>query len=389
MRSPKSDTTAAPPAPSPPSPGRLHALEGLRGLLALWVVLSHFVCWTGWTDLITTGWAHLPWRTFVYAQTAVSVFIILSGYAIWRLAAREQGHWLPFMRGRVWRIYPVYLVALALACAGAALLPGIRSHLAWGNDFYFGTLGVFSKAEREAPLAHLAAHLTLLHGAVPQQALPAAAGSILSPAWSLSLEWQFYLVAPLLWRARRNPLAWLAVGAVAWLGHRYRWMFANPMNAFLPSHVPLFLIGIGSAAAEDAWNTRETARRLTVLAGIAALVALALFRHLDRWALLIWLPTFAVAAGWLGDSPPVRFLRSTLQCPPLQWLGRISYPLYLLHWPLLILGVGLLVSIRSSWSAPQLFATLVILGLPAILAASHLVHRTIEKPAMDRARRHR
>lgn len=377
------------PSPPPPARHRLTALEGLRGLLALWVAVSHAVCFAGLSVSFQEGPFKIPWNVFVFAQSAVGVFIILSGYAIWRLLEREQGRWLPFMRGRIYRIYPVYLFALLLGGISALLHPSIRAALPWGGEFYFGMLAVHSNAEAAQPAAHVAAHLLLLHGTLPGTLLPAAAATLLAPAWSLSLEWQFYLVAPLLWQWRKSALTWAALAAVAYLGHRYFHYFNNPMNAFLPAHLPLFAIGIGSAVLEDQWRTGNTRTRRLLSAAVALAGGIAWWIHLDLWALLLWIPTFLAATRCLDTLPLAGSLRRILESRPLQWLGHISYPLYLLHWPLLIFSLGAFLAITPRWSKPAMLTALLLVVLPLILAASHLVHRLIEKPAMDRARRHR
>jgi len=55
------------------------------------------------------------------------------------------------------------------------------------------------------PGPQLLAHLTMLHGAVPDQILPGSSITYLPPAWSISVEWQFYLVAPFLFAFLKRP----------------------------------------------------------------------------------------------------------------------------------------------------------------------------------------
>ena len=215
---------------------RLVELEGLRGLLALWVAVSHLVCWAGFDTILDgTRWA-TAWKHFAYAQVAVHVFVVMSGFAIWKLLSKGSPTWTGFMAGRVFRLYPVYLPALGLALVSAALQPGLMERLAWSANGYFDVLRAVNASEHRHFAGHLAAHLLLLHGMVPHAWLPRSPAAFFAPGWSLSLEWQFYLVAPLWWRYRRRIATWLVVAAVAVVGGHLGG--GNP--AFLPNTIAFF-----------------------------------------------------------------------------------------------------------------------------------------------------
>ena len=112
------------------APRRAAEFDGLRGLLALWVVISHILCWCGFADIpnLSDGAADY-WTNFIYAQPAVDTFIILSGFAISALIHEGNKSYAGFMVNRVFRIYPVYLICLLLGFLSSALVPHIISSL--------------------------------------------------------------------------------------------------------------------------------------------------------------------------------------------------------------------------------------------------------------------
>lgn len=93
--------------PSPPT-NRILEFEGLRGLLAWWVVVSHALFAAGFTlDTLPRGI-----RILAHGDYAVDVFIILSGFVIFKLLREGKEPWRVFMVRRVFRLFPVYLLCL-------------------------------------------------------------------------------------------------------------------------------------------------------------------------------------------------------------------------------------------------------------------------------------
>lgn len=170
----------------------LPAVEGMRACAAIGVVVTHVAFQTGHTGGITG-------RLLGRFDLAVAVFFALSGFLLWRghaAAARglrpvpPTGHYL---RSRIVRIMPGYLVAVVVILS---LLP-----------------------EAKADLTVWLANLTLTQIYVP---LTLTAG--LTQMWSLSVEVAFYLALPLLAlsvrrvpvRARIPVIAVAAVASLAW-----------------------------------------------------------------------------------------------------------------------------------------------------------------------------
>jgi peptidoglycan/LPS O-acetylase OafA/YrhL len=370
---PAAKTPSRTPGTRPDGVVRVRELDGLRGALALWVVFSHILCWCGYAE---HSKSHL-WGDLVYAGPAVETFMILSGFAITSLLDARREPYVRFIAGRAFRLFPVYLVCLGVAVGFARLVPGIVAKLDWRDTPYFDGVRVVSADEMAHPFAHLAWHLGLLHGLPPRTLLLGSASAFLPPAWSISLEWQYYLVAPLVALAVWSPVGLLVAAAVSVAGAKFGAPWFNPAPAFLPLQLPLFLVGVASC------RLRAAGVRPPVLAAVAVVgVALALSWH--TFALALWTVGFGCTVLGPPGWKPAGLVSRLLLNRGLQHLGQISYPLYLLHWPLI---VGFLCLLPHGASQVELLLLLSILGLPVILLAADLLHRLVEVPGIKTGRR--
>ncbi len=174
--------------------GKIAELEGLRGILAWWVVISHLLLSAG---INRQKW-HGIFSAFYYNFVPVDVFIILSGLVVFLLLDQQQVTYRQFILRRFFRLYPVYLPCLILGGVGYWLTTTLSPEVLAGREpanFTERWQAIYSDI-----WIHLGSHLTMLHGMIPPRILPYSATSLLYPAWSISLEWQFYLIAPLLFR---------------------------------------------------------------------------------------------------------------------------------------------------------------------------------------------
>ena len=207
----------------------------LRGVLAVYVLLGHALPFTA-----LPGWAIAP---FSHGEAAVDLFFALSGLVIVQSLERFGGQFRPFIAARARRLLPVYFLVLALSILLLTLGNPLRS-MPWAGQ---GAAAIWPVGLPPVFGWHFLAHILLMQGVLPQGALPYAYVTLLGPAWSLSTEWQFYLLIGLIAPRRLGAfaLALLAMGAAYHaLNLPPWWQFSR---AFLPDAAPYFAFGIASA----------------------------------------------------------------------------------------------------------------------------------------------
>src|SRR5579859_578258 len=261
----------------------------------------------------------------------VDIFFVISGFLITGIIARqldaERFSLITFYVRRIRRIFPALIVVLCavLALGWLWMLPAPYAQLSRdvaasaafsANIALWLQSGYFDIESAKKPLLHL---------------------------WSLGIEEQFYLFWPLLlmFFARwRWSLLWVAAGIglasfilnVALIG-------SDPVATFYLPFTRAWELLTGAVLA-CAWNRIDqgaVASNRRAIAGVAliviALVTLNVHRAFPGWWALL-----PVAGGALLLSAPASWInRVFLSWPPMVWIGLISYPLYLWHWPLLVL----------------------------------------------------
>jgi peptidoglycan/LPS O-acetylase OafA/YrhL len=358
---------------------RLVCMDGLRGLLAFYVMLSH-----------TLPFAPLPrWLNWLFQHggAGVDVFFILSGLVIVQSLDSFRYHVRPFLIARVARIYPVFLLVFVFAVAVQPLATGFE-RMAWiGPDS--PARSIWSGGWPQDWGGFIATHMTMTHGLFPNGVLPNVWVGFLGAAWSLSTEWQFYLLA-LLIGARLGLLrtAWLflamATAAVAWHAAAPEpWQFSR---AFLPNKAQYFALGVVSAIVVRGSPQGLRAYLVVLTATLTVSVAQG---GLDKLLPpVVW--TACLAAQLAPQVRMLRPLTAVLQSRPLVWLGAVSYCIYLVNEPVQkLFGVTLAMLVRGD---AALFTALWIPGAVVLpVLASWLLHERIELPALrlgrDLARR--
>lgn len=356
------------------APRKIACIEGLRGVLALWVLFGHALAAAG----LGAGWRG-PFAVIAAGGHAVDVFIIISGFVIFYLIDTARETYGRFIWRRVLRLYPAYLVCLAAAALVLPLSVTTYANSPWPHGLNENRVMVALSGIAHFP-EHLGLHLLMLHSLVPDSVLPYSSYAILGTAWSLSLEWQFYVLAPpLFFLLLRGPFTALAVIALACAAH---FLIAG-QEGMLPRHIPMFALGIASYYVWQSWSRSMPAWPLLVVAGAALAY---LLTHTP--AIVIWTAVFLAAT-----QPTALFARpllAILESPPLLAAGRWSYSVYLSHPVLLVLNVAVLRRIGAEhlgqWA---FFGILLTLTVATTVAASALLYRYVEAPVIALGRRPR
>jgi peptidoglycan/LPS O-acetylase OafA/YrhL len=327
---------------------------------------------------------------FCYAGWAgVDLFFVLSGFLISSilLATRERpAYFRTFYSRRVLRIFPLYfgtlvlglLIVPAVATLPPAFVGQARDHAIW--------------------LWTYTTNIALATGAV-------ATFGVFDLYWSLAIEEQFYIVWPLLVRVTRpTTLALVCGGIVAgalvwrwlWLGHGGLWW---QVYRFTPTRIDELAMGALVALAVREPGARAAATRLApVVLGAAASVVVYMFLTINPFypaarAVSIWGHTLlAVLFGsslFLAVTRTESWLALRLSAPWLRNWGRISYGVYVWHWPLRLVLVGPYAAIAPTTAAAHFIAAIVffVAGLAGSYAIAWVSYRFYERPFLELKRR--
>ncbi|MET3183076.1 UNVERIFIED_ORG: peptidoglycan/LPS O-acetylase OafA/YrhL [Variovorax guangxiensis] len=266
----------------------------------------------------------------------VDIFFVISGFLITTILLQSLAagdfSYRDFYARRIRRIFPALVLVLlvTLAFGWYVLLPGEFSQLGkqttggaafFANLVFLGEAGYFDATAETKPLLHL---------------------------WSLGIEEQFYIFWPLMlglaWRKRWPMLrVVLVVAVISFLinvltvqAHRAAAFYSPLSRAWELMAGGLLAAMRLQAAASGAADSRPWTKHLQSIVGMALLVlGLVMTRSTKAfpgwWALL---PVLG-AVSCIAAGPNGVLNKYLLSNRVMVWIGLISYPLYLWHWPLL------------------------------------------------------
>ena len=311
---------------------RVPMIDALRGLSCLGILLYHVRVdlWIGWWQIKShpeeyssfakaMAWLSIPAPFLGYA---ILLFFLISGFCIHYPNTLETRKpiWRQYFVRRFWRIYPPYLAALALT-AGISYL----CHVFWADSTW--------DTHR------------ILRTATLSQNYPPGNGQFLSnpSLWTIPLEVEFYILYPfafcLFCRLRSSLLPLFAIGLFAWT------VFLGKQGISWPSFTALFfwpswLLGAWVARLHRENRLALISPLIIVTIGLLFLfLALASHKQMLNWAVwlqyLLWtgfylsLLLISIRKQIFVNSRP---LSGTLTL--LSWLGKTSFSIYLVHFPL-------------------------------------------------------
>jgi peptidoglycan/LPS O-acetylase OafA/YrhL len=362
---------------------RIHAIEGLRAWLAWGVVFYHLLNATNIDALFG-----VVERAESISAGAVKIFMIVSGFVITGLLLTRSEGWIPFITRRAFRLFPAYWIALALGAVAMLIRPDVFANVAWRFDPAFVADLAYhtanDKAVADAPIEQVLYHIGLLQGLPPPAYMPYSSSTILGPAWSLTVEWQFYLVAPfLVWMARTQARAVILVVAATllliWLNRGWQGDMIAP--AALPNYLFLFVIGIFSRIALPyiprhagfAWAAAAAIAAIGIETGITPSIAI--------WLAFVVLIARASNGAPQNAKPGLldRAFKAAFESRLATYLGDRSYSVYILHSPILVFA-GYFVYPLYGASRIEAFLAMLIVVVPVILVSSDLMYRFVERP---------
>lgn len=351
------------------SPKRYLALDGLRGVAALAVVFYHAPWITHFSDLQIARNAYL----------AVDFFFILSGFVIAANYARgiaDMGDVRVFLAKRFFRLYPLH-AAILLVLVGLEIV----KWAAQGESV--SDVAPFT-GPNSLPL--LAENLLMLQGIGLESRL-----GWNPPAWSVGAEGVAYLL-----------FAWAALGGLVRRGSPIAALCAVSFGAYLTIAssagtldvtgglgLVRCLAGFSLGVAIWLYSPRNWFRAPSV-ASAAALLALAVMALASGAATVFVIPLFVALTATLQYDRGA--IAQFLATPTAQFLGRVSYSIYLTHMPILYVfkivlkrvahiashagSHGLMLDIGSPWLGDALFGAVIVV----VLLTSWMTYRFVEEP---------
>jgi exopolysaccharide production protein ExoZ len=337
---------------------RISALDWLRGIAAIWVILHHinitiqkdkYFSATSVTDIFTVGYR------------GVDLFFVISGFIMTLLIYdsdhTDRNRLLKFVIHRILRIFPLYLIVFTTLFSIASFF-GVGA-----NDGFVPTLSGFIYDALLLPRDDLTTFIPV-------------------SAWTLTHEMMFYAMCLSSFISHRLYwvllVSWSTLCGLTFLTEYNVSGMAMPLS---PLNI-YFLLGAITAVA---CRKKPNAYRGTFI--IPGLTGLLFAFYIDMCIYdtqmirrtvpsLVYGISFSAIIFSLHTSPPNIILKFD---KVMTYLGRISYSLYLIHYPIIIVLAMIISKIDKNASGQALFF---VLSIVVTLIAARISYFLIEKPGI-------
>jgi exopolysaccharide production protein ExoZ len=309
-------------------------IQAMRGIAALSVVCGHAV--SARPDMVGPGLAK---GALTILASGVDIFFVISGFIIASTAAAQRDPW-NFVFRRAVRIFPVYWLVLAAALVSSSwivLSPGERPALDFGLIFAWTYPNWY-----------------------------------IAPAWSIAFELHFYAAVAIILAVAPSRLfellfAGLGIVLVAVAFRLQLGIYSHPL-------VLEFGAGVGIAYLQRNSGLRFSRRNLVLSVVLFAAGWYWIFLHGSPDPHLARVATYGLASALLIHAVVAAEIEGKSFSPILQWLGEISYALYVVHY----LVVYWIASFTGLWllSTPGTIMASIVLSIGLAWA----LHVTIEAP---------
>lgn len=370
-------------------------IESLRGYLAWWVVIGHIFHLSGfYADKTNAVSIFIGYGTY-----AVDVFIIISGFVIFFLLENKPENYTPYITRRIFRIFPLFIFSVIIGF----LLQDMRIEnlflsQEWMPEKVFKKFYESWIIHKENQWTYLPIVLTGLHGTLPDEIFPFIATSFNGPIWSISLELQFYLLAPFIFPLFKTTKKTLTISIIVLLLYTLRKNTINAsMGAFLTYHIDFFYIGWISYIIYKWQSSQKFIPKTSILNIVLVIFALTYnqeikdfvtgspnFRLDYKFPLFAW----AVFLSYIIDkqaenkSPFSSAFDYLLANKIAVKLGSISYSTYLTHIPIIIIVQNTIYKTTEISNARDAFVYNTLISVPLIIGVSFATHHLIEVPGI-------
>jgi peptidoglycan/LPS O-acetylase OafA/YrhL len=384
---------------------RIAYLESIRGLAAVQVLLLHFFAAFA-PDLVfalpaaatVAGVIHLSPLYFLYdGYSAVYIFFALSGYVLTRSFERYLAHPSSQVLARVIRLGVPALAATLVAAAVMSVFgrPNVPAGILSGSDWFA------AQWNTDVPVHSIVRDGIINALFLGYQGLPGVAflipwqqpveHSLVAPLWTLSIE--FYgsmIVLGLCWCARRSRALWWSVvllGAIFTIRSAYICFFVGhvlahfhraerpaPVGALLPVFSVIF--GVFLCVLAELWQPQWLR---SLCADPTWLLFPGQFPAMQQ-------KTFGAILVLIGIID-LEVARAFLSRPWLVARSRLSFPIYLVHWPILFGPAAALFLLVNGIAGIEIARVGAIVGGIGLALVCSAIFLPVDRGALEISRR--